>query len=625
MAHRGIVWMTGIFAVLAVCWQVEARAATLTVTSSGDGLNGPGCTLRMAVAAANNGSTNACGHGSGNGDTIQLGGTSATTITLTPSLGSIVVSSSMTIQGNYQGAHPDFTTVSINTTGGSLMQVLGQQAKNVTLTLKWLRLTGAHGSLGYGGCLGINPAASGNHNTTNLTTVQIDHCGAWSGGAVYSAGGLNITSSSLHDNHASFGGAVTMDGGNGDGGYALVATSTTFSNNAADLDGASGQGGAVIVVGATSTNGPDLASIIASGCSFTGNHAPYGGGVYAWQSHNTFVETTFDSNVATVDGGGLYVYGGGGNIIHNTTFGKNTASGNGGGIWWDGTAYWEVSQNTVAENSAGSNGGGFYKSGTGGTIEDGNNIFAYNTAPSGGDLWGDFTFFGGPDIVMNYSGTPPSDYNGFDPQLGTFQSVNGMPKVFPLLPGSIAIDTASWGPTYDERGSCRPLGSNYDIGAFEYDTASTYQLLSVNSGMALDDPNSSHTAGQQMEQWTANTGSNQAWTMSVSQILRLGSVVRLVNQASGLTLGVRGNSTSNGAAVEQNSWTGATGQQWTLTRNARVDYLNFVNLNSSQQLDVIGASKTAGALIDQWPTSGGTNQQWTAQVRASTRCSGFPY
>ena len=38
---------------VAVGWSIEARAATLTVTSSGDGLSGPGCTLRMAVAAAN--------------------------------------------------------------------------------------------------------------------------------------------------------------------------------------------------------------------------------------------------------------------------------------------------------------------------------------------------------------------------------------------------------------------------------------------------------------------------------------------------------------------------------------------------------------------------------------------
>ena len=35
------------------------------------------------------------------------------------------------------------------------------------------------------------------------------------------------------------------------------------------------------------------------------NHAPYAGGVYAWQSHNEFYETTFDSNSATFDGGGL--------------------------------------------------------------------------------------------------------------------------------------------------------------------------------------------------------------------------------------------------------------------------------------------------------------------------------
>jgi hypothetical protein len=625
MTIRWTVWGIPIFTAAAVLLGIEAQANVLTVTSSGDGLSGPGCTLRMAVAAAN-GSSNACGQGTGNNDVVQLGGSGATSITLTPSLGAIAVTSSMTIQGNYQNGHPDYNTVTISTTGASLLQVPGARSKNVTLNLKWLRLTGAHGNSAFGGCLDVNGAASNFANTTNLTTVQIDHCSAWSGGAVYSVGQLNATSSFLHDNHASFGGAVTMDGGGGGAGFSLSAKSTTFSNNAADQNGASGLGGAVYILGGTAQFSGDFANIGATSCTFSGNRAPNGAGIYSVFGHIQMDGATFDANAATVDGGGFYIKGGGGVILHNVTFGKNSASRNGGGIYHDGTAaYWEVSNITVAQNSAGSNGGGVYEAvNGGGTKEEGNNIFANNTATQGADLWGDFPFWSGPDIVLAWSGTPPSIVTNNDPQLAKFQSVNGLPKVYPLLPGSPAIDGASGGPTYDQRGGCRPLGGGYDIGAFEYDPASTYQLVSVNSGMALDDPGSSHTAGQQMEQWTLNTGSNQAWALNLVQRNRMGGYLQLVNQASGLTLGTRGNSTTAGAAVEQNVWTGGDYQLWSWFP-VSPDYLNLINVHSGMTLDVIGASTTAGALIDQWPQNGGANQKWSAMVRSAARCSTSPY
>jgi len=628
MSNRGTFRTLSILAAMAVFWGVEARAGNvLTVTSSGDGLSGPGCTLRMAVTAANNGSANACGQGTGNNDVVQLGGSGATSITLTPSLGAIAVTSSMTIQGNYQGGHPDYATVTISTTGAAMLQVPGARSKNVTLNLKWLRLAGAHGNSGFGGCLAVNGAASGFANVTNLTTVQIDHCSAWSGGAVYSVGQLNVTSSFLHDNHASFGGAVTMDGGSGGLSFSLTAKSTTFSNNAADQNGGSGLGGAVYILGGTGQFTGDVANIGATSCTFSGNGAPNGAGVYCVFGHIQMDGTTFDSNSATVDGGGFYIKGGGGVIMHNVTFGKNSASRNGGGIYHDGTAaYWEVGSITVAQNSAGSSGGGLYEAvNGGGTKEEGNNIFAYNSAAQGADLWGDFTFWSGPDVVLAWVGTPPSNFYDNDPQLAKFQSVNGLPKVFPLLPGSVAIDGASTGLSYDQRGGCRPRGAGYDIGAFEYDSTSTYLLVSVNSGMALDDPGSSRTAGQQMEQWTINNGSNQAWSINLMQRMRLGGILRLVNQASGMTLGVRGSSTVAGAAVEQNVWTGGDNQQWSWFPAGTPDYLNLNNLHSGMALDVTGASMTAGALIEQWQQNGGANQKWSTTVRSAARCSTSPY
>lgn len=137
----------------------------------------------------------------------------------------------------------------------------------------------------------------------------------------------------------------------------------------------------------------------------------------------------------------------------------------------------------------------------------------------------------------------------------------------------------------------------------------TYTIVGLNSGMAVDDPGFSTSAGTQMEQYTVNNGSNQKWAVT-----NLGNnVVRLVNQTSGLSLTVRGGSTTNGAAVEQNVWTGATNQEWTIKSSATPGYFNLVNVKSGQLLDVTGASKTAGALLDQYPANGNANQKWHFQ------------
>ena len=72
MGRNGFVGSTRLIVALAgALWGATASATTLTVTSTADNTTGPGCTLRMAVAAANTGASNACGHGTGNNDRIQ--------------------------------------------------------------------------------------------------------------------------------------------------------------------------------------------------------------------------------------------------------------------------------------------------------------------------------------------------------------------------------------------------------------------------------------------------------------------------------------------------------------------------------------------------------------------------
>ena len=577
MKRNGFVGtMTIVVALTGVLWGAEARANTLTVTSTADGLSGPGCTLRMAVSAANSGSSNACGQGTGNNDKIQIGISGSVTIALNPSLGPLQITKSMKIQGNFNGQAPNYTTVTISTTSGSILTI-PSSATN-TLVLQWLRLTGGNAGSGNGGCLALNGG-----NEVALNVVQIDHCSANGGGAIYSnAAGLVVDWSYLHDNNATRGGAVDLP--------------------------------------------PNARALDAVASRFNNNHATYGGAIYGNNAHISLYETVLNANSATTDGGGLYTTDGDGLLMTNTTFANNSASsGHGGGIYFDGTtgaAYWEVGNITVAHNSAGVAGGGLYLVNVNGTVQDGNDIFAYNTAPQGPDVSGNAQFFAaGPDIITNAAGnTPPGGgWLVTDPQLATLQSIGGLPEVYPLLPNSPAIAAGQLNTAFDQRGMCRPQLSSADIGAFEYSPNSNYVITSVNSGMVLDDPGSSRTAGTQIDQWSLNNGLNQQWQLLWLPIA--GAPVSLVNQASSLMLGVRNGSTAAGAAVEQETYQfeGSPSQNWTLAPSGvGTGSFTLTNVNSHLLMDVAGASKTAGALIDQWTSNNNPNQKWTFTVMPTT-------
>ena len=133
----------------------------------------------------------------------------------------------------------------------------------------------------------------------------------------------------------------------------------------------------------------------------------------------------------------------------------------------------------------------------------------------------------------------------------------------------------------------------------------TYVITSVNSGLAIDDPNSSTTNGTVMQQYTVNNGANQQWTVN-----NLGNnVITLTNGASGMLLDVAGASKLNSALVDQWPATGGTNQQWKIISLGGGHY-ELTSVNSGLALDVVGGVKTVGAQIDQYAYSGTAWQQW---------------
>jgi len=98
--------------------------------------------------------------------------------------------------------------------------------------------------------------------------------------------------------------------------------------------------------------------------------------------------------------------------------------------------------------------------------------------------------------------------------------------------------------------------------AWTVNTASggTYTLTYTGSGKVLDVPGFSTALGQQLDQWTANTGSNQQWYLQPTS----DGYFTIVSLYNGLAADDYNWNTSDGAAVAQYTASGNANQEWQL-------------------------------------------------------------
>jgi hypothetical protein len=87
-----------------------------------------------------------------------------------------------------------------------------------------------------------------------------------------------------------------------------------------------------------------------------------------------------------------------------------------------------------------------------------------------------------------------------------------------------------------------------------------YTLSYTASGKVLDVPGFSTTLGQQLDQWTANSGSNQQWYLQPTS----DGYFTIVSVYNGLAADDYNWNTSDGAAVAQYTASGSANQQWQL-------------------------------------------------------------
>ncbi len=122
-------------------------------------------------------------------------------------------------------------------------------------------------------------------------------------------------------------------------------------------------------------------------------------------------------------------------------------------------------------------------------------------------------------------------------------------------------------------------------------------LRGVGSNRCLDVPNASQNDGTLLNIWDCNGGTNQQWTQTASNELRV---------YGSKCLDVPGHATSAGTRVEIWTCNGGTNQQWRLNADGTV-----VGVESGLCLDVNGQGTANGTAVEIWTCNGGSNQKWT--------------
>ncbi len=289
-------------------------AATWTVNSAADpgsgGCNATECTLREAIAAANN------------GDTITFAGD------YTILLGSeLYINKTLTIDGAGR-------TVTVS--GNNVGRVFRIGSTGV-VTISNLSIAGGASTSSGGGV--YNAGAL----TLNRCVVRNNAATGTYGGGVYGATGSTTTMNQcqVYGNTTSRGGGVFVNGG------ALTMNQNHVYNNTATTRG----GGVAVYDGALALNQDQV----------YGNTADRGGGVYAYTGTLTIESVVIHNNAASTSGGGIYLNGSGAAVVRNSTIRDNSgASSGGGGIYLGANKVMTLETSTLSGNHANWGGGLWY-------------------------------------------------------------------------------------------------------------------------------------------------------------------------------------------------------------------------------------------------------------------------
>jgi hypothetical protein len=408
------------------------------------------------------------------GDTVDLTGLSCSTITLTS--GPILFGQdSVTLQG--PGPY------SLYLSGGSGANKVAPllHAGTGTLTINDLSIengakyfTSSATADARGGCIFSTGFVALNHSeviyckakTTSATYNAL-------GGAIYAAGGV-----SLSDTYIALGFAYASNTYGG-GGAIYTPGSVDIEDSYIKASGASSAGGGIIASQGVRIRYSTIA----------GNSANLIGGVYSRSGNVSIENSTIAANTAVADGG-LWLSARGATapvtIVNSTVSGNNATGGAVGGIFLYAGGHYPalIANSTIAFNTTHYSGSVKYGAGVraeSSTIDLESTIIAGNTNDDGNgtvddDIDGTMaTLVGANNLIGAASITTPADTISADPELQPLAYNGGETLTHALDVTSPAINVGNniEGASNDQRGVGFPrvIGTQADIGAFEFDTS----------------------------------------------------------------------------------------------------------------------------------------------------------
>ncbi len=353
--------------------------------------------------------------------------------------------------------------------------------------------------------------AAGNLRLSGVT-VRNGAAGAGAGGGIANSGTLALSHSAVVGSSAAFGGGIYNEGPS-----VTIANSTIVNNQGGYGGGIYNKNGALhisagaLTANSASTRGGGLNNFVGGNVVITatlvsGNSAGQSGGGLANEYGTAQIRLTSSTVVSnsaasltTVYGGGIYNIG----FVTavNSTIGSNSAyawntcslftgcstsyTSYGGGIYNSGTL--ALTNATLSFNSATAQSILFPVAGSGGAIRNLGSATLKNTIVASSTV-----FLGEMNNCSNTTAITSQGYNldtgttcgfgaagdktGVDPRLDLLQTIGGSTPLYPLRPGSPAIEggTNTGCPSADQRGLLRPFDADRngtatcDIGAFEY-------------------------------------------------------------------------------------------------------------------------------------------------------------
>jgi hypothetical protein len=162
----------------------------------------------------------------------------------------------------------------------------------------------------------------------------------------------------------------------------------------------------------------------------------------------------------------------------------------------------------------------------------------------------------------------------------------------------LALSTTKSGTTtFSDTAEYFTLGGGSSTGP----TPGNYHIINRNSGKPLAIAGNSTADGAKAVQQTGAA----AWTIATTT----GGAYTLTYTASGKVLDVNASSSTAGLQLQQWTANGGTNQQWYL-KPTGTGYYTIVSHDSGLVADVSGQSTSDGAPVVQWTANNGTNQQW---------------